>query len=153
MKAYIAALAVIGLAACATETAPPPEPEPVMLSDAEFKALWNAAYKSDPESGAETAFTAMLERDDLTPAQLGEVYYGRGTMRGIYVRDWPEAFPQCALGDFMIAKDLPLTPARMKQMKESMEYQVSRQHYFPEAPRLCQEWAAEAAVWLYGDGS
>ena len=148
MKSLVVPLALLGLAACATETVAP-EPEPATLSDAEFKTLWNAAYNSKPESGAETAFTAMLEREDLTPAQRGEVYYGRGTMRGIYVRDWPEAYPQCALGDFMKAKDLPLSEARMQQMRQSMEYQVSRQQYFKDAPRLCQEWAAEAAVWLY----
>lgn len=156
MRSGLASLSVAFLlAACATEAPqPPPEPEPVMLSDEAFKALWNAAYNSEPESEAEVAFTQMLEREDLTAEQRGEVYYGRGTLRGIYVRDWPEAYPQCALGDFMKAKDYPLSEARLKQMKESMFYQLSRQQYFTDAPRLCQEYAAEAGVWLYaGAGS
>lgn len=155
MKRFLAPLAVITLTACASAPAPAPEPAaPTFLSDEEFMALWNAAYKSDPESESEAAFTALLARDDLTPAQRGEAYYGRGTMRGIYVRDWPEAWPQCALGDFMAAKDYPLTEARMKQMKDSMAYQLDRRKYFEDAPALCKEYAAEALVWLYaGDGA
>lgn len=153
MRHIFALIAILGISACATEPAPPPAPaEPVYLSKSEFTQLWNAAYKSDPESGAEIAFTQMLQRDDLSPSQIGEVYYGRGTMRGIYVRDWPEAYPQCALGDFLKAKDYPITEARLKQMKQSMKYQIDRRQYFPKAPETCNAYVVEAAKWLSANG-
>lgn len=155
MKTRLLPLALLALAACATpDPTTAPAPEPAVLSDAEFQALWEAAYKSDPESDSEAAFTEMLARDDLSPAQRGDVFYGRGTMRSIYVRDWPEAFPQCALGDFMQAKDYPVSDARLEQIKSGMRYQLSRLQYFSDAPRLCKEYAAEASVWLYAwDGA
>ena len=154
MKNSVIIFTFVALAACSTApVVTDPEPEKAMLSDEAFQALWDAAYKSDPESDSEIAFTELLARDDLTGRQRGETYYGRGTMRGIYVRDWDMAYPQCALGDFMQAKDYPISEARMTQMKKSMAYQLDRQKHFPKAPRLCMEYAAEAAVWLYaGEG-
>ena len=153
MRLAVASFLVLGTTACATETAPPPAPpEPVYLSSSEFTQLWNAAYKSDPESEAEVAFTEMLARDDLSPSQIGEVYYGRGTLRGIYTRDWPEAYPQCALGDFLKAKDYPITEARLQQMKQSMKYQIDRRQYFPNAPEDCKANVVEAYEWLQSVG-
>lgn len=149
MKRPLAVLAIVGLAACATAPeAPPPAPEKTTLSDAAFKVLWNAAYKSEPESDSEIAFGKMLERDDLTPKQRGEVYYGRGTLRGIYVRDWDMAYPQCALGDLLKAVEYPLTEARWQQTAKSIRYQYDRKHHFPKAPESCAVNVETASTWL-----
>lgn len=141
--------AFLTLSACATTDAPQPAtPEPVFLSDETYQSLWNAAYNSDPEADSEIAFAVLLDRDDLSPSQRGMAYMGRGLLRGIWVRDWPQAYPQCALGDFMLAKDYPISDARMTQLKEDVEYQLSRLQYFPNAPSECASHASTAWAWL-----
>lgn len=149
MKRALIAVSIVGVVSCATTSGTEATNyEPKMLSQESFEELWNAAYNSNPESDSEIAFAALLKRGDLSPSQRGIAYMGRGLIRGIFVRDWPEAYPQCALADFMKAKDFPLPDARSAQLRENVQYQLSRQQYFDDAPRFCKEYAAEAAVWV-----
>lgn len=143
---YIAA--TVALAACATAPEPVVESEPALLSDTAFWSLWNAAYNSEPKAESEQAFAALLARDDLTDLQRGETYYGRGTLRGIWVRDWPEAYPQCALGDLLKAVEYPLSDARRQQAAEGIFYQYDRRGYFPNRPEACEANVPVAAAWL-----
>ena len=137
MRIFTISIAAVLLAACASETAPPePAPAPT-LSDEAFNSLWDTAYNANPQKGSDPAFAALLARTDLTDAQRGRAHYGRGTIRGIFVRDWPEAYPQCALGDLLEAIKYPMTDAQKKQTSENIVYQYNRRVYFPNAPQAC----------------
>lgn len=149
MRLIAAALAALLVWGCATEPAVAPEPEsPATLSDAAFKALWNQAYNANPRPASETYFAALIAREDITPKQRGEAYYGRGALRGIFIREWPQAWPQCSLGDLLKALEYPLTDARAKQTGENIIYQYDRRIYFPEAPAECAPNVDAAAAWL-----
>ncbi|WP_084419574.1 hypothetical protein [Henriciella litoralis] len=146
----IALAALFVVAACETTAsdAPVVEAAPPTLSDAEFKSLYEAAYNANPKPGSERAYADLLARDDLSPEQRGTAHLYRALTRGVWVRDWTEAYPQCALGDLMIADTYPVSPPRKAQILKEMVYQYYRSHYFPNAPASCMENLEPAKAWL-----
>lgn len=146
----IALAALLVVAACETTTTDTPavEATPTTLPEAEFNSLYNAAYNSNPRQDSERAYAALLARDDLTDNQRGRTYLGRALTRGVWVRDWAEAYPQCALGDLMTASEYPLSDGHRKQLFDQMIYQYYRSHYFPLAPTSCMENLEAAQLWL-----
>ena len=128
------------LVACASEPAPPPPaPEPAWLSYEDFKALVNAAYKTDDYAAREQAFADLLARDDLRQDDRAETYLMRGLIRGVYVSAGPHAGPYCAVEDYARFEELasPDHP-RMPQMLDDRKYQLSRYQYF-EKPESCTD--------------
>lgn len=142
MKRVFPAFAIaLTLAACATE--PPPPPVPTTISDEEAAKLWREAYNAETQPASEAAFTALINRTDITSTQKATFYRGRGIKRGIFVRDDPMAFPQCAVLDFrefdrLAAADDP----RRKDLDYDLNYQFSRFKYFKDAPEACKTPAA-----------
>ena len=136
--ALSAALGAV-LAACASEPPPPPAPEPTYLDYDAFKQLVNSAYKQDTYDQRETAFSALLARNDLTQDDRAETYLMRGLIRGVYVNDGPYASPYCAVEDYAKFEELasPDHPRR-PQMLDDREYQMSRYQYF-QKPASCGE--------------
>jgi hypothetical protein len=142
MKHTLAALLLAaGLAACASTEAPPPVPERATLSEEAFKTLYDAAYWAKPPAESEKAFAALIARDDLTTDQLAEAYYGRGLVRGIWVRDFPMGFPQCSVVDLAKVQELSPEHKLIGPMKENLTYQFSRFQYFGDAPLACRDGA------------
>lgn len=141
---YTIALAslAISLAGCAT-TAPEPEApaEPVYLSDQEFETLRVAANRNNGGKATDDALTGLMARDDLTIDQRARLYLDRGFTRGIFVRDYPMAFPQCAVVEFREMERLSPNHPHLNRMKENREYQFYRFQYFPEAPESCKQTA------------
>lgn len=144
----VASIAI--LAACSTSTtnAGVADPAPQTMSDTEFSELWDNAYNANPKAKSEVYFAELLARNDLTDKQRGRAYYGRGTIRGIWVRDWPEAYPQCALGDLLKAVEYPMSNAQVVQTHQSIRYQYDRRKYFTDAPEACEANVALAKAWL-----
>lgn len=138
------ALLAFGLSACATAPeAPGPAPaEVTYLSDAEFKVMWDeAAFRTRPAVKADEAFIAMLARNDLTPEQRGDVYYRLAFTRGLFVREYPLAFPQCSVIQYAeVAKVMPDHP-RLEEVRKEVKYQYDRFHYFTDAPDECKKEA------------
>ncbi len=132
------ALAGMVLGACASgPEAGAPAPAASTLSDEAFRPLLQAAYfNHKPEAKADEALTELAGRSDLSASQQAEVLYRRGALRGIYVADWPMAYPQCAMRDYLAALKLGPTDTVKKQIMDGLEYQVSRQPYFQQAPFL-----------------
>lgn len=118
------------------------------MSEAEFSARWNNAYNADPKPSSETLFADLLARNDLSATQRGRAYYGRGTIRGIWVRDWAEAYPQCALGDLLKAVEYPMSDAQFAQTSQAIRYQYDRRIYFPNRLEECEPNVAAAKTWL-----
>lgn len=142
MKKAIILLSAFFAASCATE-APVPVPSQA-LTDAEFQLLLNAADRQSKQSEAEAGFTALLDRADLTDTQRARVYLGRGTKRGIWVRDDPMAYPQCAVMDFREFDRLaPSDDPRRKNLDQNIDYQFSRFSHFDDAPGTCAQSASE----------
>tara|TARA_B100001540_G_C15547283_1_gene524192 strand:+ start:129 stop:701 length:573 start_codon:yes stop_codon:yes gene_type:complete len=142
----------IALAGCAS-TAPEPEApaaEPVYMSDAEFKTLSDAAYFSKPPKASEQAYAELFARDDLTVKQRASLYRLRGATRGIFVRDWDMAYPQCAVVEYREMEKLMPDHPDINTMKKDREYQFYRFQYFPNAPESCKA-AAEIYRQEIGD--
>jgi hypothetical protein len=114
-----------------------------MLTDAQFDALFNAAWNANPKPGSEVAFGELIARTDISEAQRAKAYYGRGAIRGIWVRDWPMAYPQCSVMDYREMERLAPDHRLHANMVEDRKYQFSRFQYFPNAPAACKD-AAEA---------
>lgn len=143
------------VAACASAPSEPPAAAPVTpLSDEEFRPLLQAAHFSHkPERKADEALTQLMGRPDLTDAQKAEVLYRRGSMRGLFIGDWPQAYPQCAMRDYLAALELgPTEPVEAKIVND-LKYQVSRRIYFNQAPFLgvpedCKPYVEQALAKL-----
>lgn len=139
MKHLISAFAItLTLAACATNEAPPTPAGPAVLTDEQVSALWNEAYQAGSQPESEAAFTALIARNDLTDNQRARFYMGRAIKRGIFVRDDPMAFPQCAVLDLrefdrLADADNP----RRKELEYDLNYQFGRFKYFKDAPEAC----------------
>lgn len=148
MKIRLSILALALVSACATTEAPPPADVPATLSDEAFRALLSPiqasqdTFKKHTLIKADQDLTALLARDDLTDDQRGEVYYARGFSRGLYVRDFPRAFPQCAVLDYREMEKLSPNNRMAERMNENRAYQFYRAHYFTDAPADCVEEAA-----------
>lgn len=136
------AIATAGLAAlmtaCASAPAGAPPDEPVVkLTDEEFAPIVYAAqFKTKPVQKADEALSQLLTRPDVTDTQKADALYRRGFLRGLHVADWPEAYPQCAMRDYLAALDLGPSEKVNGQIMKEMEYQVSRRIYFNQAPFL-----------------
>ncbi len=142
-------LAALMLAACASapETGAPAGAA-TSLSDEEFRPLLQAAhFNHKPEVKADAALTELAARSDLSPSQKAEALYRRGSLRGIFIADWPEAYPQCAMRDYLAALKLGPTDSVKAQIMKDMEYQLSRRQYFQQAPFLGAPEACEQAVY------
>lgn len=136
-----ALLAAAFLSACSTEIALIPSPEPAKLTDKEAGELWNEAYGINDQAGTEVAFTDLISRTDITDDQRASFYIGRGIKRGIFTRDHPLAFPQCAVLDYQKAETLSPDHPRVKNMQQDRNYQFGRFRYFLDAPQACQDGA------------
>jgi hypothetical protein len=157
------AIAATGLAAlmtaCASAPARAPAAEPVVkLTDEEFAPIvYDAHFKTKPVQKADEALGQLLTRTDVTDTQRAEALQRRGFLRGLYVADWPEAYPQCAMRDYLAALELGPTEKVKGQIMEGLEYQVSRRIYFNQAPFLgvpedCKPYVDEALA-LLGPGN
>lgn len=131
-------LAALVVAACASAPAEAPAAAPVTtLSDEEFRPLLQTAHFSHkPERKADEALTQLMARPDLSDAQKAEVLYRRGSMRGAFIGNWPQAYPQCAMRDYLAALELGPTEAVEAKIVNDLKYQVSRRIYFHQEPFL-----------------
>lgn len=131
-------VAALVLAACASGPEPGgAAPSGAALTDEEFRPLLQAAhFNTKPEQKADEALGKLAERADLTPSQKAEALYRRGSQRGIFIGQWPEAYPQCAMQDYLAALKLGPTETVKAQIMKDLEYQASRRQYFQQAPFL-----------------
>lgn len=138
MRAIATAGLATLIAACASAPAEAPAAAPVTtLSDEEFRPLLQTAHFSHkPERKADEALTQLMARPDLTDAQKAETLYRRGSLRGLFIADWPQAYPQCAMRDYLAALELGPTEAVETKIVNDLKYQVSRRIYFNQAPFL-----------------
>lgn len=148
IKAITAAsLIALGLGACATAPEAPPA-EIAKLSDEAFKAMIDPilaqrdVFKKPSLPRADQQLTDLLQRQDLTADQRAEVYYNRGFSRGLYVRDYPLAFPQCAVMDYQEMEKLAPNHRLIDRMKDNRQYQFARAKFFDDAPADCVAGAA-----------
>lgn len=139
MRAFMTGgLAALILVACASAPkSEPAAPAAAKLSDEAFRPLLQSAhFGTKPESKADEALTQLMARADLTEAQKAETLYRRGSLRGIFIGDWVEAYPQCAMRDYLAALELGPTEAVKTRIMDDLKYQVSRRIYFKQAPFL-----------------
>ncbi len=150
MTIRLSVIAIAMLAACSTSEAPPAPEAPATLSNEAFQALMQPiqssqnAFKKESLIKADEDFTALLARSDLTDDQRARVFYARGFSRGNFVRDFPRAFPQCAVLDYREMERVSPDHRLIETMKENRRYQFHRFQYFPNAPADCQ---AEAVAY------
>lgn len=138
MRTVLAGGLVALVAACASAPSEAPGAAPVAkLSDEEFSPLLYAAYfGTKPERKADEALTQLMAREDLTDAQRAETLYRRGFLRGLFIANWPQAYPQCAMRDYLAALELGPAEAVEAKILKDLEYQVSRRIYINQAPFL-----------------
>lgn len=127
---------VLALALCGCATTPPEPPAPTTLSDAEFKPLMSAAFRSDKRIEWEPAAAAILARTDITEAQRAEVYFYRRIKRGVFVESGTVATPQCAVMDIDRGLALQPTGPSAEAAQRDRLYQLGRYRYF-QAPGNC----------------
>ena len=158
MRAIATAGLAALMAACASapDGAAPAEPVVMMTDEAFAPLLYDTYFKTKPTQKADEALSALLLRPDLTDRQKAETLQRRGFLRGLYVADWPEAYPQCAMRDYLAALELGQTEKVKGQIMEGLAYQVSRRIYFNQAPFLgvpedCKPYVDEALA-LLGPG-
>jgi hypothetical protein len=143
----VTAIIALGLGACATAPEAPTV-EVAELSDEAFKALRDPilaqqdAFKKASLPKADQQLTDLLQRQDLTADQRAEVYYNRGFSRGLFVRDYPLAFPQCAVMDYWEMEKLSPNHRLIDKMKDNRQYQYARAKFFVDAPAECVAGAA-----------
>lgn len=141
LKALLPAGLAVILASCAA--APEPASAAGGLSEEAFKALLNTTYNTRPAERGDKIATEMLARTDLTTDQRAEVLYRRATMRGSMIGDWADAYPQCAIGDYLELLRIAPNHRLAQQSKDGIVYQVGRRQYFNQAPFLgSPEWCA-----------
>ncbi len=134
MKTLAGLSLAFALFGCAT--APPEPPVPTTLSDAVFKPMVVAAFKSNKRTEWEPAAAALLARTDLTDAQRAEVYFFRRINRGVFVESGTVATPQCAVVDIDRGLALqPTGPSAEAALRDRL-YQLSRDRFFT-APGNC----------------
>ncbi|MBY9066594.1 hypothetical protein K1X12_06765 [Hyphomonas sp. WL0036] len=138
LRSLVIASLALTAAACASAPEPAAPAETVTpLTYEEFRPLLQAAhFNHKPEVKADAALTELAARSDITPSQKAEALYRRGSLRGIFIGDWPMAYPQCAMGDYLEALKLGPTESVKAQIMKDMQYQVSRRIYFNQAPFL-----------------
>ena len=125
-----------------------------MMTDEAFAPLlYDTYFKIKPEQKADEALGALLMRPDLTDRQKAETLQRRGFLRGLYVADWPQAYPQCAMRDYLAALELGPDETVKVKIIEGLEYQVSRRIYFNQAPFLgvpedCKPYVEQAMAYL-----
>lgn len=151
MRAFVSCGLAALMAACASAPSEAPPADPVVkLTDEVFAPLlYDTYFKIKPEQKADEALGQLLTRADLTDAQKAETLQRRGFLRGLYIADWPEAYPQCAMRDYLAALKLGPSEKVKAQILKDMEYQVSRRIYFNQAPFLgvpedCKPYVDEA---------
>ncbi len=145
---WTALLIYVAATACASAPTTPTAPEPTYLSAEAFQAVWDKAYSAKPPAESEAAFVELIARTDITAEQRAEAYYGRGLIRGNWVRDFPMAFPQCAVSDLARIKEASPENKFYKVMNEQLDYQFSRFGYFGDAPQSCKDDAEALRVKL-----
>ncbi|MEQ1784630.1 MAG: hypothetical protein ABMA14_25055 [Hyphomonadaceae bacterium] len=126
----------LAFALCACATTPPAPPPPTTLSDAEFRPLMSAAFRSDKRIEWEPPAAALLARTDLTDAQRADIYFMRRIKRGVFVETRTVATPQCAVMDIDRGLALQPTGPSAEAAQRDRLYQLSRHRYF-EAPGNC----------------
>lgn len=143
------------MTACASARSDAPGAAPVVkLTDEEFNPiLYDTYFNTKPQPKADAALTQLMARPDLTDAQKAETLYRRGFLRGLFIGDWPEAYPLCAMRDYLAALELGPTEKVKAQIDKDMEYQVSRRIYFNQAPFLgvpedCKPYLDQAMAYL-----
>ena len=158
MRAITTAALAALMTGCASapDGAAPADPVVKMTDEAFAPLLYDTYFKIKPEKKADEALSALLMRPDLTDRQKAETLQRRGFLRGLYVADWPEAYPQCAMRDYLAALELGPSDKVKEQIMEGLEYQVSRRIYFNQAPFLdvpedCKPYLNEALT-LLGPG-
>lgn len=146
---FLFAFALVG---CAT-SAPVSTPAITTLSDQAFKALrdpivqsWDA-FKKPALAKADADLSGLLQREDLSAEQRAQIFYDRGFARGLFVRDYPQAWPQCAVLDYREMEKLAPNHLNIDKMRVNRSYQFARFKFFGEAPAECvsgaQAYAAE----------
>ena len=155
MRAFAAVGLAALMAACASAPdAAAPEAPVEMMSDEAFAALlYDTYFKIKPEEKADAALSALLQRPDLTDRQKAQTLQRRGFLRGLFVADWAQAYPQCAMRDYLAALELGPDEAVKADIMEGLEYQVSRRIYFNQAPFLgvpddCKPYVEQAMAYL-----
>ncbi|PKP82172.1 MAG: hypothetical protein CVT79_07740 [Alphaproteobacteria bacterium HGW-Alphaproteobacteria-18] len=138
LRAFVSCGLAALMAACASAPSEAPPADPVVkLADEVFAPLlYDTYFKTKPPQKADEALGQLLTRADLTDAQKAETLQRRGFLRGLYIADWPQAYPQCAMRDYLAALELGPTEKVKGKIMEGLEYQVSRRIYFNQAPFL-----------------
>ena len=136
------ALAGLLIAGCAS--APEPVVEKQYLSDEAFGQILQSIYNSKPPKRAEDIATQTLARTDLTDTQRASMLYQRGVARGGWIGEWPEAYPQCATGDYLAMLEIAPDHEFAEKAVEEIEYQTGRSIYFDQEPFLGAPEACDA---------
>jgi len=85
-----------------------------------------------------------LARTDLTDTQRASMLYQRGVARGAWIGEWPEAYPQCATGDYLAMLEIAPDHDFAEKAVEQIEYQTGRSIYFDQEPFLGAPEACDA---------